>query len=261
MERRDIVPRDQRSRDPVDELRCEPGDAEPAEQAADADVGGDDAQRTGGPRDLDVVDADELAAVDVDDLLVEEIFDKVQRFVIGRPDDRGSFLEHETRGVERGEVADRRGQLAVLGLHDDGVDVGEGVLRALDHEIRDAAHQPSNAVALDEYRAADELRDEAVVEWYRLVGACCRHVASPFSISAEKSRSGCPSGRSMTHAAKAIRPMPPQRRASAPRAVDQRTSSPVSRVKRRLDSAEPGHHVGVSRPFRAAAVYACGRLA
>ena len=62
---------------------------EPAQQAADADVGGDDAQRSAGARDLDVVDAHDLAAVDVDDLLVEQIFDQVQRFVVGRPHDLG----------------------------------------------------------------------------------------------------------------------------------------------------------------------------
>ena len=50
---------------------------EPADGAARADVDGDDVQREvavdGRRIDLDVVDAHDLAAVDVDDLLVEEV--------------------------------------------------------------------------------------------------------------------------------------------------------------------------------------------
>jgi len=38
----------------------------------DTDVGGDDAHRARGAGELDVVDAHDLAAVDVDDLLVEQ---------------------------------------------------------------------------------------------------------------------------------------------------------------------------------------------
>ena len=50
-----------------------PLDPEPADQAGGADVNGDEAER---PLDLveaDVVDPDDLAAVDVDDLLVEQV--------------------------------------------------------------------------------------------------------------------------------------------------------------------------------------------
>ena len=72
--------------------------AEPAHDAAEPDVGRDDAQRAAGARDLDVVDAHDLAAVDVDDLFVEEILDQIERFVVGRrPPASVTSRKHEVR--------------------------------------------------------------------------------------------------------------------------------------------------------------------
>ena len=51
---------------------------EPAQQPGDANVRSDDAQPSAGVGHLDVVDAHDLAPVDVDDLLVEQIGDEIE---------------------------------------------------------------------------------------------------------------------------------------------------------------------------------------
>src|SRR5271165_1373459 len=82
-QRRDVVPRDQRARDLIEQTRSHATDAEAAQQSGNSDVGRDDAQRSAGVGDLEVVDAHDLASVDVDDLFVEKILDEVERLLFG----------------------------------------------------------------------------------------------------------------------------------------------------------------------------------
>ncbi len=76
-----IIERGTRAVDCRRETFTERFQAQPAQQAGHADVGGDDAKCVAGARDLEVVDAHDFAAVDVDDLLVEQIGDEIQRLV------------------------------------------------------------------------------------------------------------------------------------------------------------------------------------
>ena len=62
--------------------------SEPAQQPGQADVGGDDAQVVAGGRELHIVDPDDFSAVDVDDLLVEQLF--VEQQLIGHRGRSGS---------------------------------------------------------------------------------------------------------------------------------------------------------------------------
>ena len=141
---RDVVPSDQRARDAVEQFRRDPIRAEPAQQARDADVGGDDAQRIARARDLDVVDANDLAAVDVDDLLVEQVVDQVEGVVLGRrefvrrdaEDDR-SLIVDVAHGRDRCEAR------AVAGLDDERVDARKRVARSTDQEVADLADGPA----------------------------------------------------------------------------------------------------------------------
>ena len=213
---------------------------------ADADVGGDDADRAGGARELEVVDAHDLAAVDVDDLLVEEILDEVQRLVVGRRVDR------RRRGEQHGAVVgdlehrrDRRELAALARLHGDGVDPRKRVLGMLDHEVGDAPDAVARAVAVDHRGAADELGDEAVVE---------RHLLTP----SPKKKTG-------TGVPRPAAPAPAG--AKGAKGADASSTSSFSTTRHRHGS-EPSvsaalsaalirrslvNHVGVSRPFRAAA--------
>ena len=110
MQRRDVVPRDHRARAAYrPERAAETSAAEPAHDAGEADVGGDDAQRAAGAGDLDVVDAHDLAAVDVDDLLVEEIRDQIERLVVGRRLLRGQIAQDDVAvAVDVDDGVDRR---------------------------------------------------------------------------------------------------------------------------------------------------------
>ncbi len=86
--RRDRIPRDHRARNVAGHAESQrlPNERNPSrrKQSGDADVGGDDAQPAARVGDLDVVDAHDLAAVDVDDLLVEQIGDEIELLSLGR---------------------------------------------------------------------------------------------------------------------------------------------------------------------------------
>ncbi len=77
VDRRDVVPRQSCVAECGRRLAArKPIGAESAQQTRKTDVGRDDAQSSARACDLDVVDANELAAFDVDDLLVEQILDQ-----------------------------------------------------------------------------------------------------------------------------------------------------------------------------------------
>ena len=197
--------------------------AEPAQQAADADVGGDDAQCAAGARHLDVVDAHDLAAVDVDDLLVEEVLDQIQRFVIRRAHDLRRCGQHDAARVERGDFGDRRSELAVARLHDDRVDPRERVLGVLDDEVRDLSHGLARAVALHHRGAADQLGDEAFME------CRSRHRCHPLSAKKKPVRGSFPVRPlgAMASDRACARTSRPQRRASAPHAIETGANLPL----------------------------------
>jgi len=75
VQRSDVVPRDQRARNPIRQRAAQVAAAQAPHDPAETDVGGNDAQCAAGARDFDVVDAHDFAAIDIDDLLVEEILD------------------------------------------------------------------------------------------------------------------------------------------------------------------------------------------
>ena len=217
VQRRDVVPRDQRTRHAIDQARDESRRTEPAQQPADPDVGGDHAQRAGGARDLDVVDPHDLAAVDVDDLLVEQILDQVERLVVGRPHDARRRQQDECVGFDVGDFGDRGGQLTVTRFDDHRVHARKRILGVLDDEVGDLADVLANTVALDEHRPADKIGDEPFVEG-RAVGLHPHHPPSR-----RKNRSGFPRPAVARRAPRHVRRRsPPQRRASAPHAIDPR---------------------------------------
>ena len=106
--RRDVVPSDQRTRNAVQQVWRKPARAEPPQEAREADVGRDDTQRPAGIGDLKVVDAHDLAPVDVDDLLIEQIANQIQRFALGRSGlERFRPQNDGTLGIERDDIAER----------------------------------------------------------------------------------------------------------------------------------------------------------
>jgi len=117
--------------------------------------------------DLDVVDANDLAPVDVHDLFVEQIRDEKERVLIGRRrlfrrerESHGSVAIHVRYGVHRRETQ------ALDGLDDQAVDEREFAVRVVDEKIRNFA----DGDVVDGRFAADEFGDEAFRK---------RHVRSP----------------------------------------------------------------------------------
>ena len=171
VQRRDVVPGDQRARDPRDDGRRDAAPAEAAHDPADPDVGGDQPQRAAGARDLDVVDAHDLAAVDVDDLFVEEILDEIERFVLGGHVGGRRFAQHDAAVVVEFDYRRDRGHLpAPAGFDDDRVDVRERVLGMLHHEVGDAADGLAFTSASHDRRAAEHFREEAFVKRHVALG-------------------------------------------------------------------------------------------
>ena len=254
VQRRDVVPRDERARDARDQARRDAPAAEPAQQPRDADVRGDDADRAGRARQLEVVDAHDLAAVDVDDLLVEEVFDQVQRLVVGRRVDR--------RRRRRAARCRRRRS------------------RAPSRSAR--ACGPRASSPRPRRRAGTCPRDAR--RRSRRCGrrsCACRRGRRPRSgrRAARRNRRGTPSAHPLSEKKTGTgvpRPAAParRRRSKAPKApmrvlnVELQHHTPsapkrtfgVSRVERRLDSAEPGQPRRGLSTFPGSGVSACGRL-
>ena len=145
--------------------RRQPAAAEPAQHPADPDVGRDHAQRAAGARQLDVVDPNDLAAVDVDDLLVEQILDQVQRFVFRRDVGGRRFPQHHAPVVvELEDVLDRGDVFAAPGFDDDCIDVRKRVGGAAYHEVGDPPDDLTFTSASHDGRPAEHFREEAFVE-------------------------------------------------------------------------------------------------
>ena len=139
LEQVDVGPRDHPRRDFLEERakRERRHDAlrQTADGAARADVHGDDRERDvavdGRRIELDVVDADDFAAVDVDDLLVEEVALEKQHAVGGsRALPRGRIGFRADRGAALLDRRRREHTLAVSGFDDQVCDAGGVFLRS-----------------------------------------------------------------------------------------------------------------------------------
>ena len=134
---------------------------EPPQKSGEPDVGGDDAQPPAGIGDLDVVDANDLSAVDVDDLLVEQIGDEIELLLLGR---RGFFRRHRqcdvSIAVDVGDGLDRREAQALRGLDDQPVDLREDRFGLADDEVGDLTDRQ----VVDRRAPPNQIRDEPLGE-------------------------------------------------------------------------------------------------
>ena len=146
---------------------AERAQTEAAQQSGDADVGGDDAQPSARVGNLDVVDAHDLAAVNVDDLLVEQIGNEIEFLALGR---RRLFRRHRQRDVavaiDVGDRLDRREAQTLRRLDDQPVDLRKDRVGLADEKIGNLADRQ----LVDRRPAADQLRDEPLGERHRLAG-------------------------------------------------------------------------------------------
>ena len=141
--RRDRTPRDHRPGTAVDARResaTERFEAETAQQPGDADVGRHDAHAAPGAGYLDVVDAHDFAAIDVDDLLVEQIGDEVECLIVARRRLCGRHRQRDgTVAVDVGDGVDRRKTQSARRLDDEPVDLRKRVVGFGHEEIGDFA--------------------------------------------------------------------------------------------------------------------------
>ena len=209
--------------------------AEPhaAQDRAARDVDGDDVHVGAHAQQLDVVDADDLAAVGVDQLLVEEGAREVQ-FVglqLARSQAAAGHAQHGARLLEAGHVGPRRVEGLAAAADADGRDPRVRVAGRRDHQI---VHRAGRRVVDVVVRGCPEACSE-------------RTPASPPPRSVDlETHKSLPRGRLRARSRRAILTRPSF-------STTYRRGQGLSRLGQNLDPVVPVLPVGVSGRFRATA--------